>query len=105
MVDKRELALGQKIAKVSQGAVDAVRRHWPRPWNGAVMVVAMSEPRVMATAVDLRLGLRLDHRREGGHAVRRRADRAEDDDAGEQPDRGEPGGPQASSTKTCWCTR
>ncbi|MEU4294972.1 hypothetical protein AB0E63_42685 [Kribbella sp. NPDC026596] len=48
VVDKRELALGQKVAKVSQGAVDAVRRHWPRPWNGAVMVVAMAEPRVMS---------------------------------------------------------
>jgi hypothetical protein len=48
VVDQRELALGQKIAQVSQGAVDAVRRHWPRPWNGAVMVVAMAEPRVMA---------------------------------------------------------
>jgi basic secretory peptidase family protein len=48
VVDKGELKLGQKIAKVSQGAVDGVRRHWPRPWNGAVMVVAMSEPRVMA---------------------------------------------------------
>ncbi len=49
VVDKGEQALGQKIAKVSQGAVDGVRRHWRRPWNGAVMVVAMSEPRVMAT--------------------------------------------------------
>jgi hypothetical protein len=48
VVDKREVALGEKIAKVSQGAVDAVRRHWPRPWNGAVMVVAMAEPRVMS---------------------------------------------------------
>jgi len=48
VVDKGELKLGQKVAKVSQGAVDGVRRHWPRPWNGAVMVVAMSEPRVMA---------------------------------------------------------
>ncbi|MGW6275937.1 hypothetical protein [Kribbella sp. NPDC055071] len=48
VVDQRERALGQKIAQVSQGAVDAVRRHWPRPWNGAVMVVAMAEPRVMA---------------------------------------------------------
>jgi hypothetical protein len=49
VVDKGEQALGQKIAKVSKGAVDGVRRHWKRPWNGAVMVVAMSEPRVMAT--------------------------------------------------------
>lgn len=31
VVDKKEAALGQKIAKVSEGAVDAVRRHWPRP--------------------------------------------------------------------------
>ena len=49
VVDKGEQTLGQKIAKVSQGAVDGVRRHWKRPWGGAVMVVAMSEPRVMAT--------------------------------------------------------
>jgi hypothetical protein len=49
VVDKGEQTLGDKIAKVSQGAVDGVRRHWRRPWNGAVMVVAMSEPRVMAT--------------------------------------------------------
>lgn len=49
VVDKGEQALGEKIAKASQGAVDGVRRHWRRPWNGAVMVVAMSEPRVMAT--------------------------------------------------------
>lgn len=48
VVDKRERALGEKIARVSQGAVDAVRRHWPRPWNGAVMVVAMAEPKVMS---------------------------------------------------------
>ncbi|WP_433168865.1 peptidase MA family metallohydrolase [Kribbella sp. CA-247076] len=49
VVDKGEQALGRKIAKVSQGAVDGVQRHWRRPWSGAVMVVAMSEPRVMAT--------------------------------------------------------
>ncbi|MEU4389558.1 hypothetical protein [Kribbella sp. NPDC023855] len=48
VVDKSEAALGQKIGGVSQTAVAAVRRHWPRPWNGAVMVVAMSEPRVMS---------------------------------------------------------
>lgn len=48
VADKTEAALGQKIAGVSQGAVAAVRRHWPRPWDGAVMVVAMSEPRVMS---------------------------------------------------------
>jgi hypothetical protein len=48
-VDKTETALGTKIARVSQDAVKAVRRHWPRPWSGAVLVVAMSEQRVMAT--------------------------------------------------------
>ncbi|WBQ02230.1 hypothetical protein [Kribbella sp. CA-293567] len=48
VVDKTESALGRKIGGVSQSAVAAVRRHWPRPWNGAVMVVAMSEPRVMS---------------------------------------------------------
>jgi len=48
VVDKAEPALGKKIAGVSQTAVAAVRRHWPRPWNGAVMVVAMSEPHVMS---------------------------------------------------------
>ena len=48
VVDKKEAALGKKIAEVSEGAVDAVRRHWPRPWNGAVMVVAMPETRVMS---------------------------------------------------------
>ncbi|TCC66434.1 hypothetical protein E0H73_06020 [Kribbella pittospori] len=48
VVDRGEKALGDKIAKASQGAVDGVRRHWPRPWNGAVMVVAMSEPQVLS---------------------------------------------------------
>lgn len=48
VVDKTEAALGKKIAGVSQTAVSAVRRHWPRPWNGAVMVVAMSDPHVMS---------------------------------------------------------
>jgi hypothetical protein len=48
VVDKTEASLGKKIAGVSQTAVAAVRRHWPRPWNGAVMVVAMSEPHVMS---------------------------------------------------------
>jgi hypothetical protein len=48
VVDKPEMALGKKIAAASQGAVDGVRRHWPRPWNGSVMVVAMSEPRVLS---------------------------------------------------------
>lgn len=49
VVDKREAALGKEIAQVSEDAVEGVRRHWPRPWNGAVMVVAMSEPRVLST--------------------------------------------------------
>ncbi|TCO51537.1 hypothetical protein EV646_101528 [Kribbella antiqua] len=48
VVDQGELALGKKIGAASQGAVDGVRRHWPRPWNGAVMVVAMSEPQVLS---------------------------------------------------------
>lgn len=48
VVDKREAALGRKIAEVSEGAVRAVRRHWPRPWNGAVMVIAMSDKQVMS---------------------------------------------------------
>jgi hypothetical protein len=48
-VDKKETALGTRIAQVSQEAVRAVRRHWPLPWSGAVLVVAMSEERVMAT--------------------------------------------------------
>jgi hypothetical protein len=48
VVGKTEAALGKKIAGVSQTAVSAVRRHWPRPWDGAVMVVAMPEPRVMS---------------------------------------------------------
>ncbi len=49
VVDKKEAALGRKIAKVSATAVDAVRRHWKRPWNGAVLVVAMPQNQVMAT--------------------------------------------------------
>jgi hypothetical protein len=48
VVEKAEASLGAQIAKSSEGAVEAVRRHWPRPWNGAVMVVAMREPRVMS---------------------------------------------------------
>ncbi|NEA32799.1 hypothetical protein [Streptomyces sp. SID13031] len=48
VVDKSEAALGKKIAGVSKTAISAVHRHWPRPWNGAVMVVAMPEPRVMS---------------------------------------------------------
>ncbi|ADB32792.1 hypothetical protein Kfla_3737 [Kribbella flavida DSM 17836] len=49
VVDRRETGLGRKVAKVSEDAANAVRRHWPRSWNGSVMVVAMAEPRVMAT--------------------------------------------------------
>ena len=50
VVDKRRASrLGDRDRQVSHGAVDGVRRHWRRPWNGAVMVVAMSEPTVMAT--------------------------------------------------------
>lgn len=49
VVDKKEAALGKKIAKVSATAVESVRRHWKRSWNGAVLVVAMPENRVMAT--------------------------------------------------------
>ncbi|GAA1659560.1 hypothetical protein GCM10009744_61150 [Kribbella alba] len=49
VVDKSEVALGNKIAQSSEGAIAAVRRHWPRPWSGAVMVVAVPEARVMAT--------------------------------------------------------
>ena len=48
VVDKAEAALGTKIAKSSSAAVAAVRRHWPLGWDGAVMVVAMREPRVMS---------------------------------------------------------
>ncbi|GAA1567865.1 hypothetical protein GCM10009789_21600 [Kribbella sancticallisti] len=48
VVDKKEAALGREIAEVSEGAVKGVRRHWPRRWDGAVMVVAMPEPQVMS---------------------------------------------------------
>lgn len=48
VVDKKEIPMGKKIAGISQDAVAAVRRHWPRPWNGKVLVVAMPEPRVMS---------------------------------------------------------
>ncbi|WP_112236659.1 basic secretory protein-like protein [Kribbella monticola] len=48
VVEKAEATLGAQIARSSQGAVDAVLRHWSRPWNGAVMVVAMREPQVMS---------------------------------------------------------
>jgi hypothetical protein len=49
VVAKSEVALGAKIAKSSEGAIAAVRRHWPGRWSGAVMVVAVPEARVMAT--------------------------------------------------------
>ncbi|TDO45317.1 hypothetical protein EV643_11390 [Kribbella sp. VKM Ac-2527] len=49
VVDKKEAELGKRIARVSSGAVAAVRRHWQHPWNGAVLVVAMPDTRVMAT--------------------------------------------------------
>ncbi|MET7282675.1 hypothetical protein ABZS29_30885 [Kribbella sp. NPDC005582] len=48
VVDKRELALGQKIAKISKASVDGVRRHWAGGWDGSVMVVAMPEARVLS---------------------------------------------------------
>jgi hypothetical protein len=48
VVDKAEATLGRKIARTTAGAVKAVRRHWPEPWSGAVMVVAMSNPKVIA---------------------------------------------------------
>ncbi|MFB6722380.1 hypothetical protein ACFCV3_19545 [Kribbella sp. NPDC056345] len=48
VVAKREAALGQKIAVAAEQAVRGVRRHWPRPWDGSVMVVAMPEPQVLA---------------------------------------------------------
>ncbi|TCC21328.1 hypothetical protein [Kribbella sindirgiensis] len=49
VVDKREASLGAKVAKVADQAVTSVRRHWKRPWNGAVLVVAMPQERVMST--------------------------------------------------------
>ncbi|MFI5692446.1 basic secretory protein-like protein [Kribbella sp. NPDC051586] len=49
VVDKREASLGTKVAQVAQKAVTSVRKHWARPWNGAVLVVAMPQDRVMST--------------------------------------------------------
>ena len=49
VVDKREAALGKKVASAADQAVKSVRRHWKRPWNGAVLVVAMPQVRVMST--------------------------------------------------------
>jgi hypothetical protein len=48
VVAQREAALGAKIATIAQQAVSGVQRHWPRPWNGSVMVVAMPEPQVLS---------------------------------------------------------
>jgi hypothetical protein len=49
VVDKREAALGKKVAQAADQAVKSVRRHWKRSWNGAVLVVAMPQVRVMST--------------------------------------------------------
>lgn len=49
VVDKREASLGTKIATAAEKAVTSVRKHWERPWNGAVLVVAMPQQRVMST--------------------------------------------------------
>ncbi|MGW7685891.1 hypothetical protein ACWGID_34420 [Kribbella sp. NPDC054772] len=49
VVDKREASLGTKVAVVSEKAVKSVHKHWARPWNGAVLVVAMPQERVMST--------------------------------------------------------
>ncbi|TDW22922.1 hypothetical protein [Kribbella kalugense] len=49
VVDKREASLGTKVAQVAEKAVKSVRKHWKRPWNGAVLVVAMPQDRVMST--------------------------------------------------------
>ncbi|MFF0341018.1 hypothetical protein [Kribbella sp. NPDC004875] len=49
VVDKREASLGTKVAQVAEKAVKSVRKHWARPWNGAVLVVAMPQERVMST--------------------------------------------------------
>lgn len=48
VVAQREAALGKTIAAAAQQAVSGVRRHWPQPWDGSVMVVAMPEPQVMS---------------------------------------------------------
>jgi hypothetical protein len=49
VVDKREASLGTKVAQAAEKAVKSVRKHWARPWNGAVLVVAMPQDRVMST--------------------------------------------------------
>ncbi|WP_405058271.1 hypothetical protein OG474_36800 [Kribbella sp. NBC_01505] len=48
VVAQREAALGAKIAATAQQAVSGVQRHWPQPWDGSVMVVAMPEPQVLS---------------------------------------------------------
>jgi hypothetical protein len=49
VVDKSETSLGTKVAQVAAKAVKSVRKHWARPWNGAVLVVAMPQGDVMST--------------------------------------------------------
>lgn len=49
VVDRQEASLGTKVAQVAEKAVKSVRKHWARPWNGAVMVVAMPQGDVMST--------------------------------------------------------
>ncbi|NUR95044.1 MAG: hypothetical protein HOV67_07255, partial [Kribbellaceae bacterium] len=49
VVDKKEASIGTKVAQVAEKAVTSVRRHWKRPWNGAVLVVAMPQSSVMST--------------------------------------------------------
>ena len=49
VVDKKEASLGTKVAQVAEKAVKSVRKHWARPWNGAVLLVAMPQERVMST--------------------------------------------------------
>ncbi|GAA1126004.1 hypothetical protein GCM10009630_24770 [Kribbella jejuensis] len=49
VVDKKEAGIGTKVAQVAEKAVTSVRKHWKRPWNGAVMVVAMPQNSVMST--------------------------------------------------------
>ncbi|MFK4085743.1 hypothetical protein ACI2LF_16660 [Kribbella sp. NPDC020789] len=48
VVAQSEAALGRKIAVTAQQAVSGVRRHWPQPWNGSVMVVAVPDPQVLS---------------------------------------------------------
>ncbi|TDD46406.1 hypothetical protein E1263_36595 [Kribbella antibiotica] len=48
VVAQREAALGQTIAATAQQAARGVKRHWPQPWDGSVMVIAMPESQVMS---------------------------------------------------------